>query len=136
VSSKPIELARRWIDLYNARDLEGQVAIVHPEVEVVSTIAGLEAGGVFRGHAGYPYAYFKAMDEIFSDLGLEAREYIDLGESVCVSVILHGVARDSGAAVSQPLYAVWKLREGMLWREETTRSKRDGLAKLIEFEDG
>ena len=51
MSQKNVELHRRAIEAFNARDLEAYIAYVDPSVEFYSVFAAV-GGGAYHGHDG------------------------------------------------------------------------------------
>ena len=51
MSQENVELHRRTIETFNARDVEAFVALCEPQIEFPSTFAAV-GGGVYHGHDG------------------------------------------------------------------------------------
>jgi ketosteroid isomerase-like protein len=109
MSERNVELLRRAIEAYNARDLETFIAYFDPSSEVRSAFAEV-GGGVYHGHAGLR-GLFRDLEDAWGDeIRIEPEAYFDLGESTLVFSVLHGRGRHSGVDVEMPnaLVARWR----------------------------
>ena len=52
MSERNIELVRRYIAAFNARDVEAAIALCDPSIEYHSVFAGAVTGAVYHGHDG------------------------------------------------------------------------------------
>jgi hypothetical protein len=59
--SENVEIVRRWIDLFNRRDVEGLAGLTEPGFEMKSLLVAIEAD--VRGYTEFPQAYFEQIDE-------------------------------------------------------------------------
>jgi ketosteroid isomerase-like protein len=119
MSERNVEIVRRWIELYNARDTDGLIALNTPDYEMKSVFAEVESGGIFRGKAGFPYAYFRAIDDSYERFELVPDEFIDAGAAVVMAAEIRWRGHESGAEGTSPLFAVFWLRAGRVFREES-----------------
>ena len=118
--AEDLELARQFVETYNAREIDRLASICHAEVEARSLYAGLESGGVFRGRDGFPYSYFAAIDEAWDYFLLLDPRYEHVGDRmVLIHCTMSGRGRASGLEVREPIFVLWKMRDGKLWMEET-----------------
>ena len=69
MSQENLELYRRGIEAFNRRDLDGFLALAHPDVVGVSRVLAIE-GGPYRGHDGVR-AWWKGLLEVFPDFFIE-----------------------------------------------------------------
>jgi hypothetical protein len=125
MSRQNLERFHRGIEAFNARDIEGIVALCHPEVEFHSTFAAV-GGGVYHGHDGLR-RWHQDLAEVFDqEIGLEPEEYFDLGEHTLAFHVMHGRGKASGAAVSLPIAQVVRWHEdGVLAEYIGTYANRD-----------
>ena len=114
-----VEIVRQWIEFYNRRDTDGLIQLTTPDYEMKSVFAGVEAGGIFRGHSGFPFEYFEAIDDAYEQFELVAQDFIDVGAAVVMVADIHWRGKGSGAAGRGPLFAVFWLRGGRVFREES-----------------
>jgi hypothetical protein len=52
MASADVEGTRRWLDAYNARDIDAFVAYCDPSVEFHSLFAAVGGVSLYRGHEG------------------------------------------------------------------------------------
>ena len=72
---------------------------------------------VFRGHDGY-LRLWRYWLEAFEDIQWEPGEIIDFGERFVVTAQQRGSGSGSGVAVSEPVFQVFTLRDGLVLRQE------------------
>ena len=120
-------MVRRWIDRYNERDFDGLVELTSEDFEMKSLFADIESGGVFRGHAGFPFAYFKTMDDAYARFQVVVHELIDVGAAVVMLADLDWRGTASGAEGRSPLMAAFWLRAGKIFREESFTTRAEAL---------
>jgi ketosteroid isomerase-like protein len=118
MSRENVEIVRRWVEHYNARQTERLLELCDPDFEFRSVFAALESEGSFRGPAGVA-AYFEAVDEVYDDFTLVPQEYHDGGSSVLVEANADWRGHGSHGQGQTPLYAAFWLRAGKVFREET-----------------
>jgi len=119
MSEQNVEIVRRWVGFYNRRDTDGLIELTTPDYEMKSVFAGVESGGIFRGYAGFPFEYFKTLDEAYEQFELVPQEFIDVGAAVLMVAHIDWRGRGSGAAGRGPLFALFWLRAGRVFREES-----------------
>jgi ketosteroid isomerase-like protein len=107
-----VELVRRGLQAYNARDTGAVLRLFDPEVEIFSTDELMNAG-TFRGHAGY-VRWVRNWDEAWEDFQNTPEEIIAVGEHhVVARVRASGRGRGSGVEVGQMVGYVYEVREGL-----------------------
>jgi ketosteroid isomerase-like protein len=123
-----VDLARRALDAFNARDVEGLAAVIHEECEFYSAFGSVE-GKVYRGRAQVPN-YFGDIDSIFDDWRLESPEFHPArGGRVVSTYRAIGLARGSGFPLDFPLALLWETRDGLLSRGEVHLDQADALRR-------
>jgi ketosteroid isomerase-like protein len=127
MSRENVEIVRRWIEFYNRRDTDGLIGLNTPDYEMKSVFAGVESGGIFRGQAGFPFAYFKAIDDAYEHFELVPEEYIDAGAAVVMVAEMYWRGLGSGLEGRSPLSAVFWLRAGKVFREESFTDRTEAL---------
>jgi ketosteroid isomerase-like protein len=127
MSEENVEVVRRWIEYYNQRDTDGLIGLTTPDFEMKSVFADIESGGVFRGYEGFPFAYFKALDDAYEHFELEGLDFIDAGAAVIFVADIHWRGTGSGAEGRSPLFAVFWLRAGKVFREESFTDRAEAL---------
>src|SRR5438132_5897567 len=117
MAEENVDAVRRWVDAYNRRDFEGIVRLTDSDFEFRSRFVGLES--VFQAYEGFPYAYFKMLDEAYDQFALVPTEFIDAGAAVLVVARAEWRGRASGAGgETQVLPAFW-MRASTVVRAET-----------------
>jgi ketosteroid isomerase-like protein len=127
MSQENVEIVRRWVDFYNRRDTDGLIGLNTPDYEMRSVFAGIESGGIFRGYAGFPFAYFESIDEAYERFELLAHAYVDAGAAVVMEAEIAWRGKESGAEGRSPLFAVFWLRAGKVFREESFTERAEAL---------
>jgi ketosteroid isomerase-like protein len=129
MSERNVDLHRRTMDAYNARDIEAWIALADPQIEFHSTFAAV-GGAVYHGHDGLR-RYFRDIDNVWgAETRLEAEAFFDLGENTLVFQVLHGRGRHSGAQVAMPVALVVRWRDGMAVYMKGYARRRDALRDL------
>ena len=110
MSERNVELSRRVLDAFNARDIEALVAYFDPSIELHSAF-GAVAGGVYQGHEGVR-EYFRDLQDAWDEIRLEPEAYVDLGDHTLVFVVVRRRGRHSGTEVVMPTAQMFGWREG------------------------
>jgi ketosteroid isomerase-like protein len=134
MSHENVELFRRNVDAYNARDIEGFIACFDPRVEVHSTFAGV-GGGVYHGHAGLRRWHRDLQEAWGGQIRMEPNVYFDLGEYTLAFGVLHGRGQHSGVEVHAPDVLVARWRDGLIVYLKAYRDKDEALSDLGVSED-
>jgi ketosteroid isomerase-like protein len=122
-----VELAQRGVDAWNRRDLDGLLALCHPDVEWTSAIKGRVEGGeaTYRGHEGMR-RYWEEWQSIW-DLLIEVAEVRESGDRV---VVLGGI-RTRGASrvvVESRMAFVFQIEDGLIRRLRSYLDRDEALA--------
>jgi hypothetical protein len=96
VSRQNIELHRRLVEAFNARDIEAFIAYCDPGIEFHSTMA--VGGAVYHGHDGLR-SWYRDVEDVWGEIRLEPEGYFDLGEHTLTFNVWHGRGQHSGAEV-------------------------------------
>ena len=72
---------------------------------------------VFYGHEGYLQLWRYWLDA-FEDIRWDPEEILDLGDRFLVTTQQRGHGSGSGVAVSQPVFQLFRLRRGLVVRQE------------------
>ena len=83
MSQENVEIARRYYEFLNARDVQGCLELVAPNIEVAQP--DLPDGGDYRGISGWQ-RWNDALEEAWRELRWEPHEFIDADDSVLVAV--------------------------------------------------
>ena len=102
------------------RDLDGFLALAHPEIEFRSLIAEAE-GGIFQGHDGVREWWRSVIESLGIRPGAETIEsFRDRG------ITRMGLAGTiEGVEVPQKMWMAWRVRDGLLIWWETFRTEAE-----------
>ena len=107
-------LVRRFFDAYNSRQLEAQIELCDPEIELVPLRAVLE-DTVYRGHDGIR-RFARDIVESWSEAHIEILEFEARGEQAVSIGRLTLKGRSSGAVTEVTGAAAWSMRDERLLR--------------------
>ncbi len=125
MSQENVEVVRRWIELFNQRDIGGLVGLTEPGFEMKSLLVAFESDE--RGYAEFPHAYFEQIDDAYEQFQSLPEDFIDAGAAVLVVTDVEWRGRRSGAHGRTPLVAAFWLRDGKVYREETFTDRAEAL---------
>ena len=123
--SQNVAVVRRLMDAYERDDLEGQLAHLDPDVELVEWPAGPDTA-TYRGHAGIEQAR-ESWSEAWESLRFENERFIEKGDRVFVSLMMKAKGRGSSIEIATETYAVYTLREGLVVRGQFFTDKEQAL---------
>ena len=118
MSQENVELARRVMDAWSRRDVEGAlVGLIHKDIEwhPALTAGGLE-GTVYRGHAGIR-EWFRELDEAWASLSVDLLDFREVGEDRVLQLgCFLAVGKESGVPIDQPQANLMEMHEGKVTR--------------------
>jgi ketosteroid isomerase-like protein len=110
MSRENVELTYRAFDAFNRRDLDGYLALMDDDVEVVSFFAAME--GDYHGHAGMR-RWWQNLFDVFPDFNVEVVEVRDLGgDSMLATLRWRGHGAGSGTPIDLPIWIGVRMRDG------------------------
>ena len=115
------ELVWRAIRAYNARDVEGLLAVAHPDLVWRPMAATAVDGSAYEGHAGV-VRYFEESSAIWERMEIDVDEISGEGEAIVLVGRIRARGRGSEADVETPAALVLEVRDGLLARCDTYRS--------------
>lgn len=126
MSRANVELTRRFIELFNTREFQAFFELLDPDIVYrnredepdVEDYHGREA--VKRYVAGWL--------DMFDDLLLQAREFVDLGDEVIIVTDLVARGRETGADVRGRYVFLFEIREGVIVRGREYATTEEALA--------
>ncbi len=133
MASANVELARRFIVAFNARDVESVLALCHPRLEYETAFADL--GGIYIGHNGIRTWHGDFQEVWGAEIRVEPEAYFDLGEHTLTCVVLHGRGAQSGTEVAMPLAVLGRWHNGLLVYGKGYVARDDVLSDLGVAED-
>ena len=125
MSQENVEVVRRWIEAYNARDMERLIALNEADFEFRSIFVSVES--VFRGSERFPYAYFKTLEEAYEHFVVIPDQLVDAGAAVLMVATAKWRGRGSGAQGETAIATAFWLRAGQVLRAETFRDRAEAL---------
>lgn len=124
-----VDVLRRGIAALNDRNRGALVQLMHEDTEwrPALTAGGALEGAVYRGVDGM-VRYLDDLDAEFvnTDIRIENLDPID-EHRVLYSGRVVAQGRASGIKLDVPIWAVWELREGKVWRGVAFLSKEEAL---------
>jgi hypothetical protein len=134
LSEHHIEVLRRAIQAYNARDIEAFIPYFHPSIELHSAFSAV-GGADYQGHEGLR-KFFRDFDEAWGDdVLVEPEAYFDLGEQTLSCYVLHGRGLHSGVDVEMPSALVAGWRDNLIVYLKAYAHREDAFAELGVSED-
>jgi ketosteroid isomerase-like protein len=122
-----VDVARRVVDAYNRRDVDGMFAdLVTPDLEWWPAVAGAYEGGCYQGREGLE-RFAAALSEVWEEIQAIADEFRDLGDRVLVLGRQVGRGKGSGAQVDAPLAVILDFRGDRIWRSRGYVDRAEGL---------
>jgi ketosteroid isomerase-like protein len=127
MSQENIEIVRRAMDAFNARDRERFLSFMDPEIEYQSAVEQK----TYRGFAGM-VQYIEDVDTVIEDLHTEEDRFLDVGEDRVLHLYrLVGQGAGSGVPVSLLHIAIlWQLRNGKILKGQVYLDQREALETL------
>jgi ketosteroid isomerase-like protein len=121
MASANVEIVRRMMTAWERGDVDGQLALIDPDVELREWPEGPDPG-TYRGHAGALRAA-ASWSEAWEWLENDVDEIIEAGDRVVVCGRTRGKGKGSSVEVAIDTYNVYTLRGGRVIRMEffTTR---------------
>src|ERR1700730_12719112 len=113
MSQTNVEIAKRFVDAFNRRDLDALMDTATPDIAFFPALAGTIDDNSFQGRAGMK-AYFLDVESAWEEFRLIYDEYRDLGDRVLALGRLEGRGRGSRAAVDAPQGGIADIRDGKI----------------------
>jgi ketosteroid isomerase-like protein len=110
------DLVARLYERWNARDLDGCIALHHPEFEMVTSGTFPDLEPVYKGPRGFRQ-FWNGFYGIWERLTISLHEVIDTGDRVLALWVFDGEGRD-GVRVQREGAHLITLREGLVLRME------------------
>jgi ketosteroid isomerase-like protein len=109
-----LEVVRTSIEALNARDFEGVLETLDPDVELVTAKGLFEGAEPYRGHEGFR-RYHSDMSEDWEYFDYELEELTGAGDGlVVVAGRFKARGRDTGNEVSSPGAWLCQVRDGRI----------------------
>jgi ketosteroid isomerase-like protein len=134
MSERNIELTRRWIEAYNARDMAAFVGSCDPGVELYSLFAAVGGVTLYCGHDGVR-RWWREFEESWDRPRIEPEAFFDLAAQTLFFAVLHGRGRQSEVEVAMPYAAVARWNDGLCVYFRSFTDKDSALRDLGVTED-
>ena len=122
-----VDVAKRAVDAYNRRDVDGAFAeFLTPDFEWYPAIARAFHGGAYRGREGVE-RFLADTSENWAELQIIAEEFRDLGDRALVLGRLKGRGKGSGVPVDQPFATILDFRGDRVSRFRGYHDRAEGL---------
>jgi ketosteroid isomerase-like protein len=122
-----VEVARRVLDAYNRRDVDGLFAeLATPDFEYYPAVVRALDGGGYRGREGVERFKLDTAEN-WEELQAFPEEFRDLGDCVLVLGRLKGRGKGSGAPVDAPQAVILDFRGDRVWRSRVWLDHAEGL---------
>jgi ketosteroid isomerase-like protein len=128
MSQENVEIVRRFMEAYNRRDFEGIIELIDATFEFRSRFVGIES--VHRASEGFPYTYFKMLDEAYDHFEVVVSEFIDAGAAVLTAGHAEWRGKASGAQGETPVLPAFWLRARKVFRAETFTDRAEALETM------
>lgn len=117
MSQENVDLVTGGYDDFNAGNIEGVLARMHPEIEWIEPGGGNAPAGTFKGPESVANEVFAAVPENFDEFSCTVEEVDDQGDNVVIKARFKG-RNKSGAELDTEAEHPWEFREGKLSRFE------------------
>lgn len=126
MSEENVDVVRRNIEAYNARDIDAYVDTVAESLVFHSTFGGIE-GRTYRGHAG-ARQYFRDLADAWRDYSLLADDYVGAGDDVVVGLFrVVADAHRSGIHLERRLGVIYTVRDGKIVGIDSYTTREEAL---------
>jgi ketosteroid isomerase-like protein len=116
--SHNVEIAKRVMDAFNRRDVDGFFALATPEFEWFPAMPVIVGGSGFRGRDGIE-RYLAEIGDTWEEYRVRPEELRDLGERVLMLGRIEGRGRGSHAWIDAPTGTIFDFRDGKVSRVRT-----------------
>jgi ketosteroid isomerase-like protein len=134
VSEGNVELHRKLVAVFNARDVETLIASFDPEIELHGLFAALGGVTTYNGRAGVR-KWLGDLEEAWREIRAEPEAYFDLGEHTLMFYVLRGRGRQSAAETTMHFAQVARWRDGLCVYYKAYTQRQDALRDLGVSED-
>jgi ketosteroid isomerase-like protein len=126
MAHEDIDVVQQLIEAFNSSDIDGILALTHPNFEVEIPPELSAEPDVYRGHAGmrrYWESFHDALDEVRFDL----EGYWEADDAVVVAMRVSAKGRRTAIAIEQRNAGVWRTSDGKALQANIFVSLADAL---------
>jgi ketosteroid isomerase-like protein len=134
MSVENVELMRRFVEAWNARDVEAIIDCSDPDIELHSSFAAV-GGATYRGHDGLRSYQRDLVAAWGENIRVEPESYFDLGDVTLSYSVVYGRGQHSGVEAAMPVAVVTSWRDGLMTSFEVFLHRPDALTDLGMSED-
>jgi ketosteroid isomerase-like protein len=128
VSEENLEIVRRTMDAYNARDLPAYLALVSESVRFQSRFSAMDRV-IYHGHDDLR-RYFAELDEVWSRYEMQLERMVPAGPRVAALCHLYAVGRESDLELEEYPGVVFTLDDGKITRIDAYPTQAETLAAV------
>ena len=123
MSEENVEIVRRAVAAFNARDRDRPLSLCDPEIEFRSPLEQ----ETYRGLDGM-VRWTETVDAALEDFHFEDLRFLDAGgDRVVLLYRIVGRGAGSGVPVSRDVASLWRLRNGKILKGEVFLDQREAL---------
>jgi ketosteroid isomerase-like protein len=126
VSEENVEIVRRTMDAYNARDLPAYFELVSDSIRFQSRFSAVD-DVTYSGHAELR-RYFANLDEVWSRYEMQVERLVAVGDRVAALCHLHAVGRDSDLHLEEHPGVVFTVEAGKVVAMDSCKTHEETLA--------
>ena len=106
-----IEIVQQLVEAFNRGDIDGILALTHPDFEVEVPPDLSAEPDVYRGHAGMR-RYWESFHDALDDVRFHLEGYWPADDAVVVAMRVSAKGRRTAIAIEQRNAGVWRTRDG------------------------
>jgi ketosteroid isomerase-like protein len=110
MSQETVDIARRGYEAMRAGDMGGVLELLDPDVSVEVHTGRPDLPEMLHGHEGF-LQNLQGLTEVFEDIDIEAEEFIDLDDTLIVTIRTVGHGRASGIRIENRVVHVLTIRD-------------------------
>jgi uncharacterized protein len=126
MSQENVEIVKQFTSLFAAGDRDRWRDYFDPDVIWDTSASKMPAAGTYHGHQGVE-RFFREWLGAWGDYEVEAREYVDAGDSVVIVFRQSGTGRGSGVRTERDFFAVYDLSDSKVVRYRQYESREEAL---------
>ena len=124
MSQENVERVHRIVDAMNRGDLEGVLAHMHPDVEGIPRLLGVEGGGSYHGREGIRQ-WWESIHSAFPDFNATVLEDRIVADATISKIRFQGTGAGSGVPFEDTIWMVMRWRDGMIvWSKSYAEAER------------